>query len=515
MPSVCTWSCSLKDKCQLTISASSCATSMYAISLFEGQVAPHPHDFGLFMCQQIVRDLALWRTGATSRFRPLRVSSECTSSHTLKDKCHLTILASSCAISLYVISLFERHVSPYDFGLFVCHQPVRDLALWRTSATSPFRLLRVPSACTWSRSLKDRCQLTISASSCANRMYMISLSEGQVPPDDFGLFVYHQTVRDLALWRTSAPSRFLPLRMPSVRTWSRTLKDKCHLMITVSSCAIRMYVISHFEGQVPPHDFGLFVCHQNVRDLTLWRTGATSRFRPIRVPLARGSSRSLNDKCHLTTLPSSRYIRKLVVLSFETVIVVTNLHLLMQLAYMVCILEKEITICWQDIDNSIIHCHFLYNRLWVIVFTFLHPGDQSWTFFLFTAGMFPSLVFLIVNHGTSCIDLFWPAECMYNWEYLCTYWSGIVASFAVGMYNVMFAWEWVRHFQQRVSCIINHDLIVYSVQNFIMVTIHVVSLLLIALLHPAAVSRSHNMEPISVQLKHRTPLWIWWVFSQP
>jgi hypothetical protein len=47
----------------------------------------------------------------------------------LKDKCHLTILASSCAIRLYVISLFEGQVPPHDFGLFMCHQPVCDLAL--------------------------------------------------------------------------------------------------------------------------------------------------------------------------------------------------------------------------------------------------------------------------------------------------------------------------------------------------------------------------------------------------
>ena len=178
----------------------------------------------------------------------------------------------------------------------------------------------------------------------------------------------------------------------------------------------------------------------------------------------------------------------------------------MQLVYMVCILEKAIKNPPQDIDNSTLQHHFLYNRLWVIVFTFLHPGDRSWTIFSFTAGMFPSLVFLIANHGTSCIDLFWPSECMYNWEYLSIYWSEILASFTVGTYNIMFAWKWVRHFQQRVSCIINHDLIVYSVQKFIMFTIHAVLLLLIALLYPAAVLRSHNMEPISVQLTRRTLL---------
>ena len=41
-----------------------------------------------------------------------------------------------------------------------------------------------------------------------------------------------------------------------------------------------------------------------------------------------------------------------------------------------------------------------------------------------------------------------------------------------------------------------------------------VLLLSIALL-PVAVSRSHHVEPISVQLKRRALLWIWCVFSQP
>ena len=45
-----------------------------------------------------------------------------------------------------------------------------------------------------------------------------------------------------------------------------------------------------------------------------------------------------------------------------------------------------------------------------------------------------------------------------------------------------------------------------------MVTIRAVLLLLIALLHLPAVSRSHNVEPISVQLKYRALLRIWYVF---
>ena len=183
--------------------------------------------------------------------------------------CHLTISGSSCAISMYVVSLFEGQVPPLNFGLFMCHQGVRGLALRRTSATSRFRPLHVPSVCTWSRSPKDKCHLTISASSCAISMYVVSFSEGQVPPHNFDLFVCHQYVRGLALRRTSATSQFRPLRVPSECTWSRSLKDKCHLTISASSCAIRKYVVSLFEGQVPPHDFGFFVCHQDVRGLAL------------------------------------------------------------------------------------------------------------------------------------------------------------------------------------------------------------------------------------------------------
>ena len=77
---------------------------MYVISLFEGQVPPH--NFGLFGCHQFVRDLTL-----------------------LKDKCHLTILASLRAVSMYVILFFEGQVPPHNFGLFACHQDVRDLVL--------------------------------------------------------------------------------------------------------------------------------------------------------------------------------------------------------------------------------------------------------------------------------------------------------------------------------------------------------------------------------------------------
>jgi len=71
------------------------------------------------------------------------------------------------------------------------------------------------------------------------------------------------------------PSHFLgdsdlPVIDPkSGSTWSHSLKDKCHLMVSASLCAIRMYVVLLFEGQVPPHDFDLFVCHQLVYGLAL------------------------------------------------------------------------------------------------------------------------------------------------------------------------------------------------------------------------------------------------------
>jgi hypothetical protein len=62
----------------------------------------------------------------------------------------------------------------------------------------------------------------------------------------------------------------IPVIYPqSGSTWSYSLKDKCHFTISASSCAIRLYVVSLFEEQVLPHDFGLFVCHQTVRDLAL------------------------------------------------------------------------------------------------------------------------------------------------------------------------------------------------------------------------------------------------------
>jgi hypothetical protein len=94
----------------------------------------------------------------------------------------------------------------------------------------------------WSCSLKPKCCLTISASSCAISMYVVSFLEAQALPDDFHLFVCHQYVRGLVPSSTSTTSRFLPL---SGSTWSRSLKHKHCLTISPSSCVIRAYVVSN------------------------------------------------------------------------------------------------------------------------------------------------------------------------------------------------------------------------------------------------------------------------------
>lgn len=98
-------------------------------------------------------------------------------------------------------------------------------ALW-------FPPLCVPSASTWSCSLKDKCCLTISESLCAISQYTVPFFEGQVLPHNFCLFMCHQDVR-----------------------WSRSLKDKYCLTISISPCAISEYVVSFLQGQVQVYNW--------------------------------------------------------------------------------------------------------------------------------------------------------------------------------------------------------------------------------------------------------------------
>ena len=376
--SACTCPRSLNYESRLTISAFSCAFSLYVPSFFEPRVLAH--DFGLFVCVQYVRALVLWTTSPGSRFRPLRVRSGCTCPRSLNHESWLTISAfscafsmyvpsffelrvpahdfglfvcvqyvraprslnhesrltnsaSSCAFSVYVPSFFERRVLAHDFGLFMCVQPVRALVLWTTSPGSRFRPLRVRSVCTCPRSLNHESWLTISASSCAFRMYVPSFFEPRVLAHDFGLFVCVQAVRALVLWTTSPGSRFRPLRVRSVcrcprslnhESWltisasscvfevctcPRSLNHESWLTISASSCAFSLYVPSFFEPRVLAHDFGLFVCVQSVRALVLWTTSPGSRFRPLRVRSGCTCPRSLNHESWLTISAFSCAIR--------------------------------------------------------------------------------------------------------------------------------------------------------------------------------------------------------------
>src|ERR1700685_2138842 len=93
----------------------------------------------------------------------------------LKHKCWLMVLASLCAISMYVVLFFEAQVLAHDFGLCV------------------------PSASMWCCSLKHKCWLMILASLCAIRMYVVLFFEAQVLAHDFVSFVCHQRVCGVVL----------------------------------------------------------------------------------------------------------------------------------------------------------------------------------------------------------------------------------------------------------------------------------------------------------------------------
>ena len=166
------------------------------------------------------------------------------------------------------------------------------------------------------------------------------------------------------------------------------------------------------------------------------KASPTSWFWSPLVPSESTWSRSLKDKSHFTILPSSCSISQLVSWSFE---IEWLLPIINAVGKYGVYFGKGHSKLPQDIDHSAIQPHCLYNRLWVIPFPFWGLHDQSWTTFLFIAGTFPSLVFLIANHHTICIDFFWPSECMSNWECLSIYWCAIVSSFTVGRYNIMLA----------------------------------------------------------------------------
>ena len=122
----------------------------------------------------------------------------------------------------------QGHLPAHDFGLFMCHQSVCGLVpcpsslfwpLCVSSACTWFRSFQpcipahdfglvVPSACTWSHSLKHMLELTILGSSCAISLYVVSFFKAHIPAHDFGLFVYHWYVCGLLLSSTHSGSRF-------------------------------------------------------------------------------------------------------------------------------------------------------------------------------------------------------------------------------------------------------------------------------------------------------------------
>ena len=118
----------------------------------------------------------------------------------------------------------------------------------------------------------------------------------------------------------------------------------------------------------------------------------------------------------------------------------------MQLMDIVCILQNKIKNPRQGIDRSTIQPHFLYTRLWVITFTFLCPMIRVEHSFYLQRVCFHFLFFplpIMVQVALTCFDLQKVRRTRNTWVYTDL---DFVASFAVGTYNVMLAWEWVRHF---------------------------------------------------------------------
>jgi hypothetical protein len=115
------WPLAFKHKCCLIILASLCAISKYVVSF---QVQVQPHNFGLLVCHQSVCGPLPSSTSVTSQFWPLWVPSVCLWSPSFKHKYCLTILASSFAIRMYVVSFLQAQLLPHNCGLILCYQDV-------------------------------------------------------------------------------------------------------------------------------------------------------------------------------------------------------------------------------------------------------------------------------------------------------------------------------------------------------------------------------------------------------
>src|SRR6202790_223534 len=148
------------------------------------------HHSGLFVCHQRVSGVLISTTRPGSPFWPLSVPSGCKwcahfnhkagspfwplcvpsackwCAH-FNHKAWLTLLASLCAISMYVVCLFQPQGLAHHSGLFVCHQVVRGVLFSTSRRALSLCSLCVPPGCKWCAYFNHKAQLTILASLCA------------------------------------------------------------------------------------------------------------------------------------------------------------------------------------------------------------------------------------------------------------------------------------------------------------------------------------------------------------
>ena len=136
--------------------------------------------------------------------------------------------------------LFQPQGLAHHSGLFVCHQDVSGVVISTTRPGSPFWPLCMPSVCKWCGYFNHKAWLTILASLCAIRMYVVWLFQPQGLAHHSGLFVCHQIVSGVAISTTRPGSPFWPLCVPSVCKWCGYFNHKAWLTILASLCAISL-----------------------------------------------------------------------------------------------------------------------------------------------------------------------------------------------------------------------------------------------------------------------------------
>ena len=85
-------------------------------------------------------------------------------------------------------------------GVFMCHQFVSGVVISTTRPGSPFWPLCVPSVCKWCGYFNHKAWLTILASLCVIRVWVVWWFKPQDLTQLSGLFLYHQDVSVTACW---------------------------------------------------------------------------------------------------------------------------------------------------------------------------------------------------------------------------------------------------------------------------------------------------------------------------